>query len=104
DDGNVRRVDRLHADDMVAGIDVMHLAGDAGAEVAQEIEPGAADILDRHVALQGRIVLVPFEDVAEIADPRSGQRLNGPGRDRVDADVLAAEIDGEIAHARLERR
>src|SRR5690348_12704045 len=39
DDRDVGRVDRLHADHVIAGIDVMHLAGDAGAEIAQEIEP-----------------------------------------------------------------
>ncbi len=39
DDGDVGRVHRLHADDVIAAIDVMHLAGDARAQIAQEIEP-----------------------------------------------------------------
>ena len=33
----------------------------------------AADILDRHVALEGRIELVPFEDQSEIADAAGRQ-------------------------------
>ena len=54
-------------------------------------------------AAQRRIVFVPFEDVAEIADAGGRQRLDRPGRDRVDADALLAEIFGHIAHARFER-
>ena len=36
--GDVRRVDRLHADDVVAGIDVVDLAGDGAREVGEQIE------------------------------------------------------------------
>src|SRR5690606_11990199 len=104
DDRDVGRVHRFHADHVIAGIDVMNLAGDAARQVAQEIEAGAADVVDRDVALERRIVLVPFQNVAEIADPGGGERLDRPGRYGVDADLLAAEVDGEIAHRRLERR
>src|SRR6185312_8993863 len=45
---DVRRIHRLHADDVVAAIHVMHLAGHAGAEFAQQVQPGAAHFLDRH--------------------------------------------------------
>ena len=82
------RIGAHHADDVIAAIDVMHLAGDALGQIAQQIEPGAADLLDRDVALQGRVQLVPAQDVAEIADARGGQRLDRPGGDRVDADAL----------------
>src|ERR1700676_1347791 len=67
---DVGRVDGLHADDVIAAIDMGDLAADPRRQIAQQVDPGAADILDRHIALQRRIVLVPFEDVAEIADPR----------------------------------
>ena len=30
DDRNIRRIDRLHADDVIAAIDMVHLAGDPG--------------------------------------------------------------------------
>ena len=39
-----RRIDRDHADGMVAGIDVVDLAGDAAAQIAQQVEAGAADL------------------------------------------------------------
>src|SRR5262249_38472422 len=62
------------------------------------------DFLDRHAAPQRRVVLVPFEDVAEVADPRRRQRLDRTRGDGVDTDVLLAQVGGEIANGRLERR
>jgi hypothetical protein len=47
--------------------------------------------------------VVPFQDVAEIADAGRGQRLDRPRRNRIDANVLSAEIGRKIAHARLQR-
>src|SRR5690606_13529712 len=104
DGGDVRRIHRLHADDVVAGIDVVDLAGDAARQVGQKIEARAADLLDGDGLLQRRVVFVPLEDVAEVADAGGGQRLDRPGGDGVDADAPAAEVDGQIAHARLQRR
>ena len=88
-DGDVRRIDRLHADHVVAGIDVVDLAGDGRRQVGQEVERGIADLLDRDGALQRRVVLVPLQDVAEVADAGGGERLDRAGRDGVDADRLA---------------
>src|SRR6266568_688200 len=84
DDRNVGGVGAFHADDVIAAIDVMDFARDPGRQIAQQINPGAADILDRDVALQWRIELVPFEDVAEITDAAGGDRVDRAGRDRVD--------------------
>ena len=67
---DVRRVGVLHADDMIAGVDVMYFAGDAARHVGEQIRGRLADILDGDVAAQRRVVLVPFENVAEIADGR----------------------------------
>src|SRR4051794_19624008 len=50
DCGNVRRVLGLHPDDIVAGVDVVDLAGDSAGEVGQQVQPRAADVVDRHVA------------------------------------------------------
>ena len=36
-------IDRHHPDHIVAGIDVMHLSGDAAGKIAQQVETGAAD-------------------------------------------------------------
>src|SRR5262245_21444837 len=58
----------LHADDVVASIDMEDLAGDAAPEIGQEIKRAGADVLDRHRAPERRVVLVPFENVAEVGD------------------------------------
>src|SRR3954468_14840161 len=52
---DIRRVLGLHADHVIAGIDVMRFAGHAAREIAQQVQAGAADILDRDVALQRRV-------------------------------------------------
>src|SRR5215813_9891881 len=57
-DRDVRGVRALHTDDMVAAINMVHLTGNPGRQVAEQIHPGAADLLDRHIALQRRIQLV----------------------------------------------
>ncbi len=76
----------------------------AARQVRAQIQPRAADILDRHVSPQGRIIFVPLHDVAEIADAGGGERLDRPGADRVDPQPLGPEIGGEIFHRSLERR
>ena len=52
---DVGGVDRFHADDVIAAIDMVDFAADAGGEITQQIKAGAADILDRDIALQRRI-------------------------------------------------
>src|SRR5207245_7571077 len=99
---DVGSVDGFHADHVIAAIDMVDLAADPGGKIAQQVEAGAADIFDRDIALQWRVELVPLQDIAEIPDSRGGQCPDRTGRNRVDANVVAAEIDGEIAHAGLE--
>src|SRR5262249_27531513 len=103
-DNDLGRVGRSHSDDVIAGIDVMNLTRDAAREIAEEIHRGVADFLDRHAAPQRRIVLVPLENVAKVADPGRRQRPDRTRGDGVDADVLLAQISGKIAHGRLQRR
>ena len=76
DDADIRRVHGLHADHVIARIDVMDFTGDAARQVRQEVEAGIADFLGRDRALQRRVVFVPAQDVAEVANARSGQRLD----------------------------
>src|SRR5690606_20161172 len=103
--GRILRAVRIHhSDDVIAAVDVKDFAGNAAPELAEQVECGAADLLDRDVALQGSIELVPAQNVAEVADTGSGQRAHRPSRDRIDADAVGPEVGGEIAHARLERR
>ena len=49
-DAEIRGVRMLHADDMVAGIDVMHLAGDATRHVGEQIRRRFADVFNCHIA------------------------------------------------------
>src|SRR5712692_8324828 len=44
DHRNIGGVGAFHADDVIPAIDVMNLAGDPGRQIAQQINPGAADI------------------------------------------------------------
>ena len=46
-----------HADGVIAAIDEHHLARSAGAEIREEIERRAADILQRGVAAEGVVLL-----------------------------------------------
>lgn len=71
--GQICRLDILHPDDVVAAIDMVHLPRHPGAEIRQQVKPGAADLLNGDVAGKRRVVLVPAQDVAEIADPAGGE-------------------------------
>src|SRR6516162_1014024 len=50
-DRDVGGVYRLHADHVITAIDVMDLARDPGRQLAQLIEGGTPDILDRDIPL-----------------------------------------------------
>src|SRR5207302_10689462 len=89
---DVGSVDRFHADDVIAAIDMMDFAADTGGEVAQQIKAGAADILDGDVTLQGRVQSVPLENIIEVADAPGGERIDRTGGNRVDADIVAAHF------------
>src|SRR5580700_2763682 len=52
---DIRRVRPLHAEDVIAGIDVVDLAGDAARKVGQEIERAVADLLDGDVTTHRRV-------------------------------------------------
>src|ERR1700704_628759 len=79
--GNVGRVLRLHADHMVAGVDMQDLPGHAAPEVRQQIKRAGPHILDGDRAPERGVVLVPFQDIAEIGDARGGERLDRACRD-----------------------
>src|SRR5262249_37067677 len=72
---DVRRVGTLHADNVIAGIDVMHLAGDAARKIGQQIKRAVADLIDCDRAAHRCVVLVPLQNVAEIADTGGRERL-----------------------------
>src|SRR5688500_18148530 len=96
DRGDVGSVLGFHPDDVVAGIDVVDLARHATGQVGQQIERRAADVLDRHVAAQRRIIFVPLHDVAEVAYAARGESLDRAGGDRVDANALGAQVHRQV--------
>src|SRR3984957_18060775 len=101
-DVDIRRVGMLHADDVIAGVDMVDFAGDAARHVGERIGAGLPDFLDGDIAAQRRVILIPLQDIAEVADAGGGERLDRPRRDGVDADVLYAEVGGELAHRRFQ--
>ena len=69
--GVVDRPERLgigHGDDVVAGIHEVDVAGDAGRQVGEEIERGAADLFDRYRAAQRRVALLEIEHQPGVGD------------------------------------
>src|SRR5260370_5391393 len=104
--GDIRpeRVGMRHGDDIVAAIDKMNLAGDAGREVREQVESGAAKLVERHAAMQRRMALLEGEHETRIGDAGSRQRTDGSRRNRIDANAARAHIDRPIAHGSFEPR
>src|SRR6202030_1887323 len=65
-----------HADGAEAAVDVKDLPGDAGGEIRAKEGGGVADVLERHVAPQGRYFGDPGEHLAKSGDPGGGERLD----------------------------
>src|SRR5260221_13035868 len=72
---NVGRFGILHADDVIARIDMHDLTGDAATQFRQKIDTRIADLVDGDGAPQGGVLFVPFEDVEEVPETEGGQRL-----------------------------
>ena len=64
----------LDANDMITGIDVMDFTGHAARHVGQEIDAGLSHFFQREVSPQRRVVLVPLQNIAEIANAGRGER------------------------------
>src|SRR3546814_21167811 len=77
---DIRRVFLLHADGVIARVDMVGFAGDAASEIAQQIERRAADVVDRDVAAQRGVMFIPLEDQAEVADSARDKRLDWSAR------------------------
>src|SRR5579883_416239 len=92
-----------HGDDVVAGIDEVDFAGDAGREIGQKIKPGAAELVERYAAMQRRMTLLESEHRARVADTGARQGADWARGDRIDANGAATEIDGKIADRSFER-
>src|SRR5882724_12934099 len=93
----------LKSHNVVAAIDVNSFTGDAGAAGREEECGGGADFASVNVAAQRSAFGVALEHVAEAGDAAGGERFERAGGNGVDANILGAEIAGEITNAGLER-
>ena len=70
----------LDADHMITGIDMQDFAGDAPRHGRKQKGGTFANLFNRYRAPQRRIIFVPFENIAKIADAGRGEGLDRPGR------------------------
>jgi hypothetical protein len=87
----------LHADDVVARIDVVDLAGDAARQVGQEVERGLADLLDAsRCGAAASCTRSTSGCSGNRRCPLAASVLIGPAEIALTRMPCLAEIDGEI--------
>ena len=91
-------------DRVEAAVDDEHLGRDGAAGGTEQEQGGVGHFRCVDGATKRRAIAIRLQDGRESRDARRRERANRPGRDRVDANVLRAEVGGQIAHGRLERR
>jgi hypothetical protein len=82
----------VSVDDVVAGIDIDRVAGHQASRIVREERRRNTDIVDRHEAPRRRLAAGLAQQVVEGWDPRGRAGREGPGRDRVNANALRAEL------------
>src|SRR5437588_5483840 len=88
--------------DVVAAVHVDYLSGDAAAAIGGEKQSGLAYLAYFDVAFQWSAFGVGFQHVPQSRDTARGERLDWPGGDGVDPNLLFAQIVGQIAHGGFE--
>src|SRR5262249_40226197 len=94
----------LHAHDVVPTIDVQDLSRDAGGEWTAEKGGGGGDFFRFDAALERRAVGGVLDHLVDVADGPGSARSVRPCRDQVDADLLRAEVAGELLGVDLQGR
>src|SRR4051812_8377102 len=82
----------LHRDNVVAGIDEVDVAGDAGGKIGQQVQRSTSVFVDAAAAPQRRMLLLEREQGARTAEAGAGRGTDRPRRNRVDANAARAEI------------
>src|SRR5437660_679708 len=85
-------------------VSVSYFAGDRARQRREIKRRDVADLVDRDVAPQRRVVLDEMQDLGEAADAGRGERLDRSRRNRIDACAIRPQCSGEIADVRLEAR
>src|SRR5271165_3448611 len=88
---------------VVAAVNVYRLSRDAAAAVAGQKDRRRGYFVDIDVALQGGLFGLGLHHFAQAADATRSQGLHRSGGDGVDANVVLAEIVGEVADAGFQR-
>src|SRR5262249_62392766 len=94
----LQRVRLRHGDDVVAGIDEMDFARDAGRQIRQEIQTSSTQLLQGDASAKRRMFLLEGEHVARVGNAGASERTDRPSRYGIDPNLLRAEIDGKIPH------
>ena len=87
----------LEAGGVEAAVYKGDFAGDAAGKVAREEHGCVAHFELIYVAVERGALFDCGKDAGEVADPASGQSLDGACGDGVDSDLLRAEVGGEVA-------
>src|SRR3954466_5931933 len=87
-----------HGNYVVAGIDEMDFARRSGGQIREQVERRAAKLIECDAAPKRRMPLLECEHRARIADAGARKGADRPGRNRIDANLVAAEIDREITN------
>src|SRR5205823_7636840 len=99
-----RRGSALDAQNMIAGIDKLHRAGDPTGEITAQIQGCLPDFFDRDIAAEWCSFSMLLEHIGKTSDGPSRGGFDRPRRNGVDADAKGTEVIGEIAHTVLQRR
>jgi hypothetical protein len=89
---------------VVAAVDVERRPAEVACLVRQQVGGRGPAVLGLDLAVQRGALLEHRLHRREAGDGARGERADRARGDRVDADVLEAEIPGEVAHGRVERR
>lgn len=90
-------------DDVVAAVDVKHLAGYESRRVVGEKRGRHADVINVDELVGWCLQLRLFKQRVEFRDTGSGSGGKRPRRYGVDANALGAKLGGHVAHGAFER-
>src|SRR4051812_17209981 len=91
-------------DDIRPSVDINGTARDAAGKRRGQIRASEADIHDVDQLAHRRLLRGLVQQQLEILQPRQRPCLQGAGRNRMHADSPWAELEGEVAARRFQRR
>src|ERR1043165_2943436 len=100
---------RVHAagasiDDVITAVDIERLAGDQFCGIVRKKRGRGTDVVDADQAARRRFGFRLVEQRVEFRNSRRRACRERPGRDRMHADALGAELGRDVANGGFERR